>query len=329
MTEGYKVGDKVRLLHGKEVGVIMQLYSDGRILLLVDDFIEMEVHAGDIVHRDIPKEPKRTVAASEFTLLNYRELPHGLYLSLDIDRPEEYVYHLTNHTRYIVSFVMFSERAENKFVGRLTGEIFPGTAQLLLKVKALDWENDARLFFQFLFSQPELPAPIAPVNRRLKLKGQTFSKERSHNPYLKKNVILVSLATADQLEPIAMEAARPTPALPPIEAPKPAEKAPPKVPVDRPEPVIDLHINCLVENPKELNANESLKIQLDTFERALENAMAHAMHAITFIHGVGNGTLKSHIHQRLKGLKAKKKIKEFALDRSEIYGAGATKVNLE
>jgi dsDNA-specific endonuclease/ATPase MutS2 len=58
----------------------------------------------------------------------------------------------------------------------------------------------------------------------------------------------------------------------------------------------------------------------------LANALATDMEEITFIHGVGNGTLKNAIH---KALARNKNIKFFQDAQKDKFGYGATFVRLK
>ena len=63
--------------------------------------------------------------------------------------------------------------------------------------------------------------------------------------------------------------------------------------------------------------------QLQTFEKALDAAIASGMNEITFIHGVGNGTLRHHIH---KTISKHPQVRTFLDARKEKFGFGATEV---
>jgi hypothetical protein len=65
------------------------------------------------------------------------------------------------------------------------------------------------------------------------------------------------------------------------------------------EAVVDLHIGELVKDFKDLTPQEILKIQLDYFTRCIESAAGKSFRTVTFIHGVGNGTLKNAIIRKV------------------------------
>ena len=96
--------------------------------------------------------------------------------------------------------------------------------------------------------------------------------------------------------------------------------------VTTPEYEVDLHIEKLSTDFSNLNSGEMLDLQLKTFENKLENAIASGMHEIIFIHGVGNGVLRTEIHKRL----SKNPDIQFYEDaRKEKFGYGATAVTFK
>jgi len=64
---------------------------------------------------------------------------------------------------------------------------------------------------------------------------------------------------------------------------------------NKPEMVIDLHIHQLVKSTKGMNAHDMLLRQLDTAKYHLELAISKRMQKIVFIHGVGEGVLRSEL----------------------------------
>jgi len=60
-----------------------------------------------------------------------------------------------------------------------------------------------------------------------------------------------------------------------------------------PPPEFDLHIEKLVKNHKSLSNYDILTIQLETAQRHMDFAVRNRIPKIVFIHGVGEGVLKS------------------------------------
>lgn len=89
-----------------------------------------------------------------------------------------------------------------------------------------------------------------------------------------------------------------------------------------PKMEVDLHINQLVKNPKQIGKFEMLNLQLDTAKRQLDFAISKRIQKIVFIHGVGEGVLK----EELGYLFGKYDNVKFYDADYQKYGLGATEV---
>lgn len=74
-----------------------------------------------------------------------------------------------------------------------------------------------------------------------------------------------------------------------------------------------------------MSNSEILRIQLEAFEKNLDQAIASGMDQITFIHGIGNGVLRKEIHKRLSQIQ---NIKYFQDTQKDNWGYGATLVRI-
>jgi Smr domain len=88
---------------------------------------------------------------------------------------------------------------------------------------------------------------------------------------------------------------------------------------------VDLHIEKLAADWKNLNNFEMLTLQLNTFEKYLDLAIAHHQHNLIVIHGVGTGKLKDEIHEILK---SRREVRSFINQYDPRYGYGATEIFL-
>lgn len=88
---------------------------------------------------------------------------------------------------------------------------------------------------------------------------------------------------------------------------------------------VDLHIEKLTEASSHLSNFEMLTLQLNTFEKYLDLAVAHHQHNLIVIHGVGTGKLKDEIHEILK---SRREVRSFINQYDPRYGYGATEIFL-
>lgn len=89
-----------------------------------------------------------------------------------------------------------------------------------------------------------------------------------------------------------------------------------------PKMEVDLHINQLLKNPKQLGKYEMLNLQLDTAKRQLDFAISKKIQKVVFIHGVGEGILK----EELGYLFSKYDNVKYYDAEYQKYGLGATEV---
>ncbi len=87
---------------------------------------------------------------------------------------------------------------------------------------------------------------------------------------------------------------------------------------------VDLHIGQLINSTQGLDNFDILTIQLDTAKRQLEFAMQKRIQRVIFIHGVGEGVLRTELEFLLKRYD---QLKFYDADYQK-YGRGATEVYL-
>ena len=92
--------------------------------------------------------------------------------------------------------------------------------------------------------------------------------------------------------------------------------------VERGVPEFDLHIEKLVKNKNGLTNFDILTIQLETAKRHIEFSIKNRIPKIVFIHGVGEGVLKSELDFMLKRYEQI----SFQDANYQKYGLGATEV---
>ena len=107
------------------------------------------------------------------------------------------------------------------------------------------------------------------------------------------------------------------------ETPKPRSFAKPeKIKGEIPPPEFDLHIEKLTKNFKGMNNFDILNLQAETAKRHIEFAIRNRIPKIVFIHGVGEGILKS----ELDFLLGRYDDVTFKDANYQKYGVGATEV---
>ena len=85
---------------------------------------------------------------------------------------------------------------------------------------------------------------------------------------------------------------------------------------------VDLHINQLTNSTRGLDNYDMLNLQLDTAKRKVEFAIQKRISKIVFIHGVGEGVLKSELLRLLNKYPVKyydASYKKYGLGATEVY----------
>lgn len=85
---------------------------------------------------------------------------------------------------------------------------------------------------------------------------------------------------------------------------------------------VDLHIHKLTENTRGLTNHDMLNIQVDTAKRQLEFAISKRIRKVVFIHGVGEGVLRTELEYLFGRYD---NVSWYDADYSK-YGLGATEV---
>jgi len=96
--------------------------------------------------------------------------------------------------------------------------------------------------------------------------------------------------------------------------------------MESPRSVIDLHIEKITDAWQHLSNLQIVAIQLKTFERYYDLAVAHLQPSLVVIHGVGSGRLRDEIHELLK---YRKEVKTFVNQYDPRFGYGATEIFFE
>ncbi len=88
------------------------------------------------------------------------------------------------------------------------------------------------------------------------------------------------------------------------------------------EKVVDLHIEELVKDFSDMSNAQIISYQLNYFLFEMDQAVLNKLHKITFIHGVGQGVLKSSLREQLK----KYPNIRYGEAPTDKYGFGATQI---
>jgi hypothetical protein len=96
--------------------------------------------------------------------------------------------------------------------------------------------------------------------------------------------------------------------------------------LEPPRSVVDLHIEKITYDWSGLSNHDIVSLQLKTFEKYYDLAVAHMQPSLIIVHGVGTGRLREEIHEQLKH---RKEVKTFVNQYHPAFGYGATEILFE
>lgn len=331
------IGDKVRMVRAKEQGVVTRFLTGNQVEIEIEDGFRIPVMRSELVVVSpmeaerllrptgnaergpaVPQAPRGPVILSN----------QGVYMAFVAQNDREFAVHLVNNTDWDMPYTLSEER------GTTLNGLQSGTLKPRSQAKLNDYYSFSTLdswptfLFQGLWFRAAKVSFRPPIVKRLKCRAQTFHASKKTVPVLNQQGHLFQLDADEKEVPAEAIPIRPTVALTSeeIKAQMLKAKGEPAAPLsfERPSAVVDLHVEALLpKGPGSRQAGELLDLQLETFEKTFENAIATGMSEITFIHGVGSGTLRTELHRRL-GRHAHVKFFEDA--QKQKFGYGATKV---
>lgn len=308
------IGDKVRFTHGKEQGIIRRKIDERTFEVEIEDGFLIPILKNEIV----------LVASEEANRFNPTTKPtseeapisptDGIFIGFDPFNDRIYSLLILNDTNHNILFAI-NEKSLVNYKGILSGTLSARSFVKISEYKLNDFETWPELYVQWLtFSQGKAQYQ-APLEKKLKFSPASFHKSKRHSKLLNRSVFLFQIdKDAIKIEPAKI-----------MEQIEEHQSSAPIIEITKPTTEVDLHIEKLVKDHLALQPQEMLFIQMNHFEKSLENALASGMENIVFIHGTGNGTLKNEIHKKL----AKNKLIKFFKDaQKEKFGYGATLVQL-
>lgn len=315
------IGDKVRLLHGRESGVITKLISAVLVEVEIEDGFKIPVQRNElaVVSDEEAKRFKPETLGNQGIAARNSAAPtilanNGVFMAFVATNDREMTLHLINNTDWDVPFSLYNG-SEPHFKGLRSGLLTPKSVLKVQDLLVKDFEDWGTFTFQGLYYRPAFIFERQPLVRKVKFRANTFFKNKQKIPVLGKEGHLFQLDDEKvNIKPEELAEKMTTPTPQPLATPA------------KPAAVIDLHIEKLTKDFLAMSNAEMLQLQLNAFERQLENAIANGMGDITFIHGVGNGTLRDEIHRRAS---RHLQVKYFEDAQKEKFGYGATKLKLK
>lgn len=325
------IGDKVRLVHGREEGIIYAFLPGNVIEVEIEDGFRIPVLRNELVtispveKQRMEKVPVGQSIAPQKDKIVSRQTAFsekGIYLAFVSINDKTVTAHVINNSDWTLPFTATAQ-FENKHTGLASGVLQARTSQKLTELEMKDFESWPVFVFNFLYFREGNFSAVTPLQKKLKCRAQSFYKSKGRAPVLakdafvfqldeenlKKEELSVNKDVTEQIRTSLMGGGNSV-----------------GIELNKPESVVDLHIEKLVENISSISKDEILKKQLSVFETSLEQAIGNGMEEITFIHGAGSGALRDELHRRL----GKNQHVQYYKDaQKEKFGYGATLVKIK
>jgi DNA-nicking Smr family endonuclease len=317
------IGDRVRLLHGKEEGIVSKILPGGEVEIEIEEGFRIPALKSEVVvisevedsyfkkekaqpTSNLGKSADRIPADSEAGLflayIPYNDQNHGVYL-------------VNNRKK---DFLFSVSEIHGDSSKTLAAGVAKANSPNRVDEKSIkDFENWPTLLILLIPINSRIEKTEKPFERRVKFKASAFFKSKGKSPILNKDGYVFRLdQTMSDLDVHQLNRdLNPTDS-----GEKPIGRQ-----FTRPEKEIDLHIEKLTTAHEFLSNTEKLRLQMETFEKNLNYAIATGMDEITFIHGIGNGVLRKEIHRHLSQLTH---ISYFKDTHKSNFGYGATLVRI-
>lgn len=337
----YEIGDKVLILHSNEEGVVIDIINDKMVMVEVRgvkfpaymDQIDFPYFKRFSEQRKISaqaQKPKKYVdeVRKEKRAPVKDRVEDGVWLTflpvMDTDEfgdevVDELKLHLVNRTSSAFQFVYKLDYfGEAEF--ELKNTVHPFQDFYLHDVPFEDMNDNPSFEFDFSLEQPQKgKADHFETSLKLRAKqiftriGELRKKNQAHFSYNLFEKYPDKKIEEDRLE-LGKLAAKGFKVYNAKEA---------RQHLESPRSVVDLHIEKLTDNWEHLSSFEILNIQLKTFEKYYDLALAHHQPTLIVIHGVGTGKLRDELHDVLR---LKREVKSFVNQYDPRFGYGATEI---
>lgn len=344
----YQIGDRVKFLNAVGGGVITKLLGKNMVHVENEDGFEIPALISEII-LDAQQEPAtdKKPGVSDFirtgqvkpTERKPQEEVRTASIVSGNDEPRFFLAFVPENSRnplegetkiYLVNdsnfFILYhySHFANEQFVTQDAGKLEPNTKLLLGKIGQADIAALPAFGFQLLFYRDKSASLEKPLRKKIAVNPVKFYKAGSFHStdFFRDKAMLFKLnesemdkAVNDLKNADLKQAARE----------KEPAREPQSVKVELPELMeVDLHLHELVDSEAGLSAKDMLDIQLKAFREKMQEAISsNSVKKVVFIHGLGNGTLKTELRREL----ASKYKKYDHQDASfQEYGYGATMV---
>jgi hypothetical protein len=330
------VGDRVRLIHFKQEGIITTFLPNNVIEVEIEDGFRIPVLQNEVtliaMEETIVFREKRPRISMQDTTPEAPKVVGeiGFFLVFIPINEKQLTVNLVNNTEIDILFTI-GELKDDNYGGIAAGHLRKKTFQKVEESNLDRFEKWSPLLIQALIFRAGFGTPKEPLMRKIVFNATSFFKSKKKSPLLDKEGYVFQIdQQIESVKPEQMNAEKIKESM--LSPNAPTEPTKEKViekitlPPKFKNREIDLHIEKLTDKADRMNAGEMLDLQLDTFEKQLDKAIFENVGEVIFIHGVGNGTLRTEIQRRLS---KHKNVAYFQDAQKERFGYGATSAKIK
>lgn len=341
-----QVGDKVKFLNDIGEGTVIKINDNKTVIVETSDGFEFPMHEKEllkiepastdfffkanpqVIEKNVKIEEQKTIELPIEHKDNEEVNIYLAFIPIDQNKPSEcdQKLQLLNDSNWHIRYVYQIKKNIN--FESFVGELQPNCAEVLYVYKLQEINDIKELKVQILFYRTELYESKEPVSTSISLKPQKFYSPLSYqkNNYFDEKAIFFTVIEENPLN----EAIKKLDANEIGKVVKNKEvtnrkinAVPQYVKPPKDDTIeVDLHLVELLDDAKGMSPKEMVDFQMAKFKEELEKAKKiHHVKKIVFIHGKGNGKLRSEIRTYLEMNKIKYQDASF-----QKYGFGATLV---
>ena len=316
------IGNRVRLLKGREEGVVSKIIDDKLIEVEIEDGFTIPVLKKEVViisqqeesafgKKSVPeKSPRKNVKPVV--------ADKGIYLALIPINDKRLSLNFINNTDYTLLFTL-SAFSHGSYEGYAGAEVKSKNSIKVCDLDKTNFERWPTFFLQLLFYRQGIFDLKEPFQRKIRFKAKSLFKEKEVAPVLLQDAYLYQIDANQNSSPIQMEKIQESLQEP---ATTPEKDIARQVPSSL---IVDLHIEKITKNHTILSGVEILYRQLRKFDETLNQAIISGQEEVIYIHGIGNGSLKKELHKKIKELPNVTCVDNYNMEK---FGGGATLVRI-
>ncbi len=331
------IGDKVRSIRGNEEGIITSFPNPQEVEVEIEDGFRIPFLRNNLVlvnneersyfrkEEEAPARKKKSKQILRKQEAQPAQAQRGVYLAFVHYNDQLVDVCLANNTDLSVAYTL-GEAHERLFYGVKMGMLEARSWVQLQQLELSKFESWPAYVVQLLFFHKGVYNYQTPLEKKFRFKADTFYKSKRDAPIIGRKGYVFQV-DGENLTPINPQQLRTQ-----IMEGKPANNAKKNIEAIAPKKhrsgnmEVDLHIEKLTPHHNAIPQEEILKMQLEAFERAFDQAIAQGYDDLIVIHGVGNGTLRLEVQRRLSG---HPHVDYFKDARRERFGYGATQIKIK